>query len=581
MGDDSLGSGPPGERGREPSVVVNVPGFGSTSSQREVLASEDALMRHSSFRAGAIIADKYIVERVIGEGGLGVVVAARHQHLDQTVAIKYLRPKVLGSKAVTERFLREARLAAKIRSEHVVRVYDVGTLPEGTPYMVMEYLAGTDLGQVLSANGPLPVERAVDYVLQACEALAEAHVAGIVHRDLKPDNLFLAAGAAGKSHVKVLDFGISKISSKRSDSGRVSELTEANDQFGTPVYMSPEQLRSSADVDARADVWAIGVILYELLTGRLPFEGEGLPELCTAIISLPPVPLTTARPYLPASMQTVIERCLEKDREARFQNVAELAQELRSYATPTGQESIAHIVRVIREAGETVRPATPVPTESNARMMREALTLAPSAEGRKALTTSTGAASWGATSTHTATSGWKRWRFALIGVAAVSVALVAGLTRLHEPSADGPPKPAASAATNDTVRTAPLEAPATLVQPAPRSDATEPAAAGSLAALARARRLPAPARRPWWFPPPRLPACALERCARPPARRRSRPRHREGSRRHPPRRLRPVRSTPTPSSIPSSEMSLRAPPRAVDLTAGPRCSAHARRARAG
>ena len=414
---------------------------GTTPSQREMLAGEEARMRHVAFRPGSVIADKYIVERVIGEGGLGVVVAAHHQHLEQTVAIKYLRPKALGTKVVTERFVREARLAAKIRSQHVVRVYDVGMLSEGTPFMVMEYLDGTDLGNVIATAGPLATERAVDYVLQACEALAEAHLAGIVHRDLKPDNLFLAQ-ASGKSTIKVLDFGISKVSSKRSETGRLAELTEANDQFGTPVYMSPEQLRSAADVDARADVWAVGVILFELLTGQLPFDGDGLPELCTSILTLPPASLTKIRSSLPEGLEVVVGRCLEKERENRFQNVAELAQELRPFATPAGRDSVDHIVRIVRDGGEPVRPTTPPPGDVTSRAIREAMTLAPS-EGRTALTTSSGAASWGLIRVQPVVAS-KRGKVILAAAGAGILAVVA-FTRVltHAASSDPPSKAAA------------------------------------------------------------------------------------------------------------------------------------------
>jgi serine/threonine-protein kinase len=307
------------------------------------------------FAPGQIVAEKYLVERVIGEGGIGVVVAAQHLDLEQHVAIKYLRRQAVESSVVVQRFMREARLAAKIRSEHVVRVYDVGSL-EGVPYMVMEYLEGTDLGQVLHDGGPLAVDLAVDYVLQACEALADAHSAGIVHRDLKPDNLFLARKSAGASVLKILDFGISKASDTVARSSGESKLTQDTDKFGTPHYMSPEQLRSAGDVDVRADVWAIGVVLYELLTGKVPFDGEGMPELLTAILHMPSTPLSEHVPGLPDGLQTIIECCLEKDRERRFRNVAELAQELRPFADASLHPRIDRIARIIRDGGSSVRP---------------------------------------------------------------------------------------------------------------------------------------------------------------------------------------------------------------------------------
>jgi eukaryotic-like serine/threonine-protein kinase len=391
-----------------------------------------------SFAPGMLIAEKYVIERVLGEGGIGVVVAAKHVELDQLVAIKYLRPKVMSSPTAADRFLREARLAAKIHSEHVVHVYDVGRLPDGSPYMVMEYLAGTDLGKLLAASGPLPLEWAIDYVLQTCEALAEAHVAGIVHRDLKPDNLFVATGAAGKSVVKILDFGISKLSAKRATPDRLDVLTQANDKFGTPVYMSPEQLRSSGDVDARADVWAVGVVLYELLTGRLPFDGDSLPELCTAILTLPPASLKLDRPYLPAELQLVIERCLEKDREARFQNVAELAQELSAFAAPVSHGRVDHVLRVIREAGEQVRAPTPMPGEATARAIHEAATLE-AADVRSQLTTARGVSSWSKGLHDGKVPRWTTPRVLKLGAfiaaaAALLVALVSGQRRAPAPN---------------------------------------------------------------------------------------------------------------------------------------------------
>ncbi len=460
-----------------PAVVSRAAGpsaFPPEAETKPDLSKGDVEKPRESMVPGALLADKYIIENIVGEGGIGIVVAAKHVQLDQTVAIKYLRPKAAGQPAVAERFLREARLAAKIRSEHVVRVYDVGLLPDGAPYMVMEYLAGTDLGKMLTASGTLPLDRAIDYVLQACEALAEAHVAGIVHRDLKPDNLFVATGAAGKSVVKILDFGISKLSEKRTtSSGRLSQLTQADDRFGTPVYMSPEQLLSSSDVDARADLWAIGVVLYELLTGALPFDGDSLPELVTAILNLPPKKLTSQRPYLPVGLQDVLERCLEKKRDDRYQNVAELVQELRPFAPPHTHARIDHVVRVIREAGENVRPPTPMPGASGVRAVEQIETLGVG-EGRNLLTTGSGAG-WGRTN---AGSPRRRWSSARIGgAAAVVVVGVIGLFAVLRGSGDTQSPSAANVGVAQAVSLPPAAAPSAAADPAPASAAPAPSPA--------------------------------------------------------------------------------------------------------
>src|SRR5262245_30625239 len=218
-------------------------------------------------QAGEIIARKYRIERVLGAGGMGVVVVARHIHLDGLVAIKLLRAEVGKDEKVVERFMREARMAAKIKSEHVARVSDVDILDSGEPYIVMEYLRGRDLASFAAASGPLDVEEAVDYVLQACDAIAEAHARGIVHRDLKPANLFLSQRPNGSLCVKVLDFGISKLS----EQARVQQdVTSTSTVLGSPMYMSPEQMRSSREVDGRTDIWSLGVTLYQLVTGELP-----------------------------------------------------------------------------------------------------------------------------------------------------------------------------------------------------------------------------------------------------------------------------------------------------------------------
>ncbi|HET9959746.1 MAG TPA: protein kinase [Polyangiaceae bacterium] len=275
---------------------------------------------------GDVLAGKYRVERVLGAGGMGVVVAALHLELDERVAVKFLLPEVSQDSNAAARFIREARAAARIKSEHVARVIDVGRLESGAPYMVMEYLEGSDLESLVS-QGPLPIEDAVDYVIQACHAMAEAHGVGIVHRDLKPANLFVCQRPDGTRGVKVLDFGISKTT----DTGEAN-LTRTSTMMGSPLYMSPEQMRSARDVDRRTDIWALGAILYQLFSGRTPFHGETLPELVSAILTDDPAPLCNARPELPRELEAIVMRCLRKTPSARFDHVGELVHAL----TPFG-----------------------------------------------------------------------------------------------------------------------------------------------------------------------------------------------------------------------------------------------------
>ena len=230
-------------------------------------------------REGDVLAGKYRVERVLGVGGMGVVVVAHHLQLDEKVALKFLLAEALGDSEAVIRFVREARAAVKIKSEHVARLIDVGQLENGSPYMVMEYLKGGDLAAWLQERGTMPLEQAVEFVLQACEAIAEAHALGIVHRDLKPANLFCIRRADSRLSIKVLDFGISKIVRKTGDLHPDVSMTRTNAVLGSPAYMSPEQMQASKHVDARTDIWSLGVILFELLSGRIPFEGEAVTEL--------------------------------------------------------------------------------------------------------------------------------------------------------------------------------------------------------------------------------------------------------------------------------------------------------------
>jgi eukaryotic-like serine/threonine-protein kinase len=308
----------------------------------------------SPVKEGDILAQKYRVESVLGEGGMGVVVSATHLALGQRVALKFLLPEASMQGDTVARFLREAQASVKMKGEHVARVTDVGTLDSGLPYMVMEYLEGADLGQVLASRGPLPIEEAVDYLLQACEAVAEAHSVGVIHRDLKPANLFLTRGADGLPCVKVLDFGISKIAP---EAGAIDPaMTKSQDVIGSPFYMSPEQMRSSRAVDPRADIWSLGVILHELLTGDLPFQGENVTEICAAVLQSPPPALRDRRPDAPPALCSVVVRCLERDVEARFPSVAELASALFPFATGHGRSSADRAMRIL--TGTSLLPMT-------------------------------------------------------------------------------------------------------------------------------------------------------------------------------------------------------------------------------
>ncbi len=305
---------------------------------------------------GDVLAGKYKIERVIGIGGMGVVVAAHHMQLDQHVAIKFLLPEMLTNPEIVARFAREARAAVRIKSEHVARVADVGTLENGAPYMVMEYLEGTDLSAYLQQHGPQPVSQAVEFILQACEAIAEAHALGIVHRDLKPANLFVTRRADHVLSIKVLDFGISKVKSASSTSPDAN-MTKTSMSLGSPLYMSPEQMASTRDVDERTDIWALGTILHEMLTCNAPFTGNTLTEVIYKIATEPPAPLRTIRPDAPWQIEAVVRKCLEKQRTDRYRNVAELAAALVDFGPPRVRVSFERISRTIQNAGGSISPA--------------------------------------------------------------------------------------------------------------------------------------------------------------------------------------------------------------------------------
>jgi serine/threonine-protein kinase len=301
---------------------------------------------------GDAIAGKYVVEGVCGRGGLAAVLSATHIELDQRVAIKLLLPEWAGEEEVVERFLREGRAATRIRSEHVVRVFDVGRMESGAPYLVLEYLEGYNLDEFVAMWGPLPVPTAIDWVLQAAEAIAEAHSYGIVHRDLKPANLFLTRRPDGSACIKVIDFGLSKLTDPQMR-GAGAKLTRPNDVLGSPHYMAPEQLRAPRDADTPADLWSLGAALHELLTGKTPFAGETMPEVCATVLTQPPAPLCSVRESIPVAIEAAVLRCLEKEPAARFASVAELARALVHYGSAAARESCMRIERVLDGTART------------------------------------------------------------------------------------------------------------------------------------------------------------------------------------------------------------------------------------
>jgi serine/threonine protein kinase len=298
-------------------------------------------------RLGEVLG-KYRLERILAEGGMGVVVAATHLQLNQPIAIKFMSPLFVENEMGVSRFLLEARAAAHIHSEHVVRVLDVEMLPGGTPYIVMEYLHGEDLSRMLERRGRVSVPEAVDYVLQACEAIAEAHVAGIVHRDLKPGNLFCCTRPDGAPLIKVLDFGVSKLLPRADAELRANASTGPHVVMGTPLYSSPEQLRAAANVDARADIWALGVILYELVAGRPPFDADSFMQVCAKVAYVPCPPLQELRPDAPPELCAVVARCLAKDPGERFPTVADFAKALAPLAPRGSLLSIERAENIIR-----------------------------------------------------------------------------------------------------------------------------------------------------------------------------------------------------------------------------------------
>lgn len=292
--------------------------------------------------------EKYLIESTLGIGGSGIVVCARHRGLEGRVAIKFLLSGAQNKSAVA-RFRQEAHAAHRIKSQHVVRINDIETTDSGIPYIVMECLEGHDLEWMLQSEPDhrLSIPDAIEFVLQACEGVAAGHALGIVHRDLKPSNLFYTRGADGLPLIKVLDFGISKLEATPA----FGETTDQGRILGSPRYMSPEQFDSAADVDEQTDVWAFGVILYQLLAGKVPFDNANLFRLREQIQSAAPRPLREQRPEVPVGLAEVISRCLEKSAKRRYRNLAEMAKALGPFAARRSRLWVEQIVRILEAPG--------------------------------------------------------------------------------------------------------------------------------------------------------------------------------------------------------------------------------------
>ena len=367
-------------------------------------------------REGDVLAGKYRVDRVLGVGGMGVVVAATHLQLDQKVALKFMLPEAFANPEALARFQREARAAVRLKSEHVARVSDTGTFDNGSPYIVMEYLEGGDLAAEIQRQGPMPVPVVAEFIVQACDALAEAHAQGIIHRDLKPANLFVTRRADQSPLVKVLDFGISKANSL-TESGL--GMTKTASMMGSPLYMSPEQMKSAKDVDMRTDVWSMGVVMYEMLSGHVPFNSDTLGGLLAKVMTEPLPPLEQVRRDLPPPLALLVNHCLEKDPARRCASVAELAQGLRPFCPPRSQPIVERI------SGVLGRPSQ-LPAQPNA--FRQTAPLGVSTGPVVAHTSG----DWGA-SPKTSSS-----KVIAIVAAAVSLAIVAGVVIMIAVKGHGP-----------------------------------------------------------------------------------------------------------------------------------------------
>jgi eukaryotic-like serine/threonine-protein kinase len=458
-------------------------------------------------KIGDVLDAKYRVERVLGAGGMGAVVLATHLDLNELRAVKYILPSGRGNQVLVERFLREARASIKLKSEHVVRVFDVGRFQSGEPYMVMEYLQGCDLDELLQTQGPLPQETAIDCMLQAMEAIAEAHRRGIIHRDLKPANLFLAETETGDRVVKVLDFGISKLTGELA-AGQGMDMTKTATMMGSPYFMSPEQMRSTKDVDQRTDLWSLGVIAYQLLSGKLPFNGESITALCASVFTEEPQALQLPAGQVPPGLSQAIMYCLAKRPEERFQSVIDFATALAPFGGPHAAYRLQRIAAQSQQttttgshvpaAGSHAQlsaqgaspPGAPQPLGSQNGASQANVSAGPAASPPQVAAAHTAGAFSQSTPQTPSPNNGKRSRLlmglAVLGMGAAAAVALAGLIDDDEP--DTATSGQAARATAGTAETAAPTAtsPATATSPSATASAPQPAASASAAPSASA-----------------------------------------------------------------------------------------------
>jgi eukaryotic-like serine/threonine-protein kinase len=453
---------------------------------------------------GTVLAGKYRVEKIIGQGGMGIVVEAKHIALDERVALKFLLPDYAMHPEAAARFLREARAAVRIKSEHVARVLDVGEIAGGSPYIVMEFLEGEDLEDYIARRGRAPIDEAIGYILQASEAIAEAHALGIVHRDLKPGNLFLTARADGSTCIKVLDFGISKVDPRLARNQ--AALTSATAILGSPLYMAPEQMRSARDADSRSDLWSLGMILYELLTGHAAFDAPTVMEMCNRIQGEQPASIRKVRAEVPEELEAAVMRCLAKRAEDRFQTLGQLVDAIAPFGPARAQISVERVHAVMTRAGVvTGRPSSPHlgpasnrrgPSSDTPGLKPRSRSVEPSAVTVDADALASQAALRGTPAAWAQTSGKRARRGALvwIGAGALVSLLLAGGWALRGGSSErvvpsGEPFRPAAAAPSPVSAAAPEVVPSQVAAPAeePADESGAPSASASAAPRRRVR----------------------------------------------------------------------------------------------